>query len=288
MTTKKLANRIPAEELENYQPWVLPPIHGERDSALPTAQREARQREEDAAKRKGEKIEDVDYEGGRAGLSAEEMQRIVDEAETEGREQGYKAGYDQGLAEGYDAGEKKGLEEMRQKLVAERQRFQHMIQALREPLAEQEDALEQWILDTVCVLTRSLVQRELLTDSSHILEQVKAAVAALPAGAEHLRIHLNPDDLVLVEAYAEEHQLDWKFHADDQLLPGGCRVETRESQVDFSVEHRLAQQLEAFINRQLGTDAATEASDSESGDSDSHESTALDGDNPEGGDEAPV
>lgn len=288
MTTKKLVNRIPAEELENYQPWVLPPIHGERDSALPTAQREARQREEDAAKRKGEKIEDVDYEGGRTGLSAEEMQRIVDEAETEGREQGYKAGYDQGLAEGYDVGEKKGLEEMRQKLVAERQRFQHMIQALREPLAEQEDALEQWILDTVCVLTRSLVQRELLTDSSHIVEQVKAAVAALPAGAEHLRIYLNPDDLVLVEAYAEEHRLDWHFHADEQLLPGGCRVETRESQVDFSVEHRLAQQLEAFINRQMGTEASAEASESDSWDGDSRETTDRDDDNPENNEEAPV
>lgn len=274
MTTKKLANRIPAEELGDYQSWVLPPIHGERERVLPSAEREARQREEEAAKREGEKIEDVDYEGGHSGLSAEEMQRIVDEAEKEGREQGYKAGYDQGLAEGYDAGEKKGLEEMRQKLVAERQRFQHMIQALREPLAEQEDALEQWLLDTVCVLTRSLVQRELLTDSSHILEQVKAAVAALPAGAEHLRIYLNPDDLVLVEAYAEEHRLDWQFHADEQLLPGGCRVETRESQVDFSVEHRLAQQLEAFVNRQLGSDAAAGDTSDGEGDSESMETAS--------------
>lgn len=288
MTTKKLANRIPAEELENYQPWVLPPIHGERGSALPSAQREERQREEEAAKREGEKIEDVDYEGEGAGLSAEEMQRLVDEAETEGREQGYKAGYDQGLAEGYDAGEKKGLEEMRQKLVAERQRFQHMIQALREPLAEQEDALEQWILQTVCVLTRSLVQRELLTDSSHILEQVKAAVDALPAGAEHLHIYLNPDDRVLVEAYAEEHQLDWQFHTDEQLLPGGCRVETRESQVDFSVEHRLAQQLEAFVNRQLGTENAAEASPSEAGAQESPERPDNNSDNnPDGSDEVP-
>ncbi|WP_347330251.1 flagellar assembly protein FliH [Marinimicrobium locisalis] len=284
MSTKKLANRIPAEELENYQPWVLPPIHGERDSALPSAQREERQRMEEAARREGEKIEDVDYEGEGSGLSAEEMQRLVDEAETEGRERGYEAGYDQGLAEGYDVGEKKGLEEMRQKLVAERQRFQHMIQALREPLAEQEDALEQWILQTVCVLTRSLVQRELLTDSSHIIEQVKAAVDALPAGAEHLRIYLNPDDRVLVEAYVEEHQLDWQFHTDEQLLPGGCRVETRESQVDFSVEHRLAQQLEAFVNRQLGTENAAELSQ---GDAADHASPGRPDSNPEGSDEGP-
>ncbi|ROQ19944.1 MULTISPECIES: flagellar assembly protein FliH [Marinimicrobium] len=256
MTTKKLANRIPAEELEHYQAWVLPPIHGEQDRVLPSAEREARQRAEDEERRKGEKIEDVDYEGGSSGLSAEEMQRLVDAAEQEGREQGYQAGFEQGRAEGYEAGQQKGWEEMRQKLAAEQQRFQHLVQAIREPLAEQEDALEQWLLDTVCALTRSLVERELLTDSSHIMEPVRAAVAALPAGAEHLHIYLNPDDLALVEAYAEEHRLDWTFHSDEALLPGGCRVETKESQVDFSIEHRLAQQLDAFVNRQLGSDSA--------------------------------
>ncbi len=254
MTTKKLANRIPAEELENYQTWVLPPIHGEADRVLPSAGREAKQREEDAKKRESERVEDVDYEGSTGGLSADEMQRLVDAAEQEGREQGYEAGFEQGRAEGYEAGQQKGWEEMRQKLAAEQQRFQHLVQSLLEPLAGQEDALEQWLLDTVSVLTRSLVERELLTDSSHILVPVKAAVAALPAGAEHLHLYLNSDDLALVETYAEEHQLDWTFHADDDLLPGGCRVETRESQVDFSVEHRLAQQLEAFVNRQLGSD----------------------------------
>jgi len=254
MTTKKLANRIPAEELDSYQTWVLPPIHGGSDRVLPSAEREARQRAEDAKKRDGEKVEDVDYEGSTGGLSADEMQRLVDAAEKEGREQGYQAGFEQGRAEGYEAGQQIGWEEMRQKLAAEQQRFQHLVQSIREPLLDQEDALERWLLDTVCVLTRSLVQRELLTDSSHILEPVRAAVAVLPAGAEHLHIHLNPDDLALVETYAEEHRLDWAFHADENLLPGGCRVETRESQVDFSVEHRMAQQLEAFVNRQLGSD----------------------------------
>lgn len=254
MTTKKLANRIPAEDLEGYQAWVLPPIHGDSDRVLPSAEREARQRAEEEEKRQGETIEDVDYEGSGGGLSAEEMQRLVDAAEQEGREQGYQAGFEQGRAEGYEAGQQKGWEEMRQKLTAEQQRFQHLVQSLREPLAGQEDALEQWLLDTVCVLTRSLVERELLTDSSHILEPVRAAVAALPAGAEHIQIYLNPDDLPLVESYAEEHRLNWAFHSDDALLPGGCRVETRDSQVDFSVEHRLAQQLDAFVNRQLGSD----------------------------------
>lgn len=267
MTTKKLPNRIPAEDLQDYAAWVLPPIHGEEDRVLPSTGREAQKQAEEQARRKGEKVEDVDYQGDKAGLSAEELQRIVDEAEKEGRERGYEAGFEQGRAEGYEAGEKQGEEAMRQKLVAEQQRFQHLVQSLREPIEAQDEALEKLLLDTVCALTKSLVQRELLTDSSHILQQVRAAIDVLPAGAQNLQLYLNPDDLALVETYAEEQQLDWQFHSDEALLPGGCRVQTRDSQVDFSVEHRLAQQLEAFVNRQL---------DVESGDVDADD-TNLDG-----------
>lgn len=252
MTQKKLVNRIPAEDLEAYKAWVLPPIGGDNKRVLPSAQREASERRAQQQKRRGEKVEDVEYQGKQSGLSAQELQTIVEEAEKEGRERGYKAGFEQGRSEGYETGEKQGREEMRQKLAAEQQRFQHLVQSLREPLEDQDQALERLLLDTVCALTRSLVKRELFTDSSHILAEVRAAVAALPAGPEQIRIYLNPDDLALVETYAEEQGLDWQFMGDEQLLPGGCRVETAQSQVDFSVEQQLAQQLEAFVTRQLG------------------------------------
>ena len=252
MTQKKLVNRIPAEDLEAYKAWVLPPIGGDNKRVLPSAQREASKRRAEQQKRRGEKVEDAEYQGTQSGLSAQELQAIVDEAEKEGRERGYKTGFEQGRSEGYEIGEKQGREEMRQKLAAEQQRFQHLVQSLRQPVEEQDQALEKLLLDTVCALTRSLVKRELLTDSSHILAEVKAAVAALPAGPGQIRLYLNPDDLALVEAYAEEQGMDWQFMGDEQLLPGGCRVETAQSQVDFSVEQQLAQQLEAFVNRQLG------------------------------------
>ena len=268
MTQKKLVNRIPAEDLEAYKSWVLPPIGGDSKRVLPSTQREASKDRAEQQKRRGEKVEDVDYQGKQSGLSADELQAIVDEAEQEGRERGYKAGFEQGRSEGYETGEKQGREEMRQKLAAEQQRFQHLVQSLRQPVEEQNQALEKLLLDTVCALTRSLVKRELFTDSGHILAEVKAAVAALPAGPEQIRLYLNPDDLALVEAYAEEQNLDWQFQGDEQLLPGGCRVETAQSQVDFSVEQQLAQQLEAFVNRQLGQGGQGSGSQSISGDKD--------------------
>lgn len=258
MTEKKLTNRIPEEDVADFRRWNIPLIDN-KGQVLPSAEREAAARRKAEQKQKGERVEDVDYKGGAAGgMSAAEMEKIFEQAEQEGFEQGRKTGYEKGLAEGYEAGQEQGLLEKRQELVAEQQRFQHLIQSLLEPLAEQEEDLEQMLLDTVCRLTESLVERELLTDSSHILALVKEAVAALPVGAKNLRLYLNPDDLALVETYAEEQQLDWQFLGDESLLPGGARVETSESRVDFSVANRLQALLEAFVNRQLTDDAAPE------------------------------
>ena len=70
-------------------------------------------------------------------------------------------------------------------------------------------------------------------------------------GAKNIRITLNPDDLAAVETYAEEQQLDWKFMGDSKLQPGGCRIETPESRVDYSVSTRLQTVLEQFVTKQL-------------------------------------
>lgn len=274
MTEKKLANRIPEEEVANFRRWSIPLIDN-KGQVLPSAEREAAARRKAEQKRNGERVEDVDYKGGTAGgMSAAELEKIFEQAEKEGFEQGRKAGYDKGMAEGYEAGQERGLIEKRQELVAEQQRFQHLIQSLLEPLAEQDEDLEQMLLDTVCRLTESLVERELLTDSSHILALVKEAVAALPVGAKSLRLYLNPDDLALVETYAEEQQLDWQFFGDEALLPGGVRVETTESRVDFSVANRLKALLEAFVNRQL-TGETSPVADSDNRDSDDQEPESL-------------
>ena len=256
MTDKSLQNRIPAESAENATTWVVPPIT-EPGRILSSVEKEARERRERLLRREKETIETVEMaeeeQPPQVGMTAEEMQTIFDEAETEGFAQGHKEGLAKGHAEGFEAGRQQGLMEMRAHLVAEQQRFQTLTQALLEPLTAQDNDVEHLLLDVICTLTQSVVQRELLTDSSHILGLVKMAVQALPIGSKNIRICLNPDDLAAIETYAAEQQLSWSFFGDAELLPGGCRVETPESRVDFSVSSRLQMVLEQFISKQLAS-----------------------------------
>ena len=258
---KKVPNRIAAEDVGEYRSWRVPLIN-DNGTVMPSAEKEARERKVQDMKRQGESIEDVDMPGAtpKKGMTAQEMQEIIEAAEKDGFAQGHQEGFDKGMAEGYEAGQQKGLMEMRQQLVAEQQRFQKLVQALLNPIAEQDNDLEKLLLDVICTLTESVVQRELIMDSSHIVTLVKAAVNALPVGSKNLRVCLNPDDLAAVETYAEEQQLNWQFVGDEQLAPGGCRIETSESRVDFSVEKRLQTVLTQFVNKQL-TDNNGDADD---------------------------
>jgi flagellar assembly protein FliH len=259
MSEKVTSNRIPAATADEITTWVLPPIDN-NGKVLSSAEKEARERRNALVKRQSESIQtlEIPEPPPQSGISAEEMQNIFDLAEKDGFAQGHKEGLAKGSAEGYAAGQQQGLMEMRAQLVAEQQRFQALVKALLGPFDEQQDDIEQMLLESICSLTESVIQRELSVDSSQIVTLVQAAIAALPIGAKHLRISLNPDDLAAVESYAEEQQLDWKFFVNNDLQPGGCLIETPESRVDFSVAKRLEQVLEQFLARQLADDEVVE------------------------------
>jgi flagellar assembly protein FliH len=254
MSDSILPNRIPAEAVDQATTWILPPV-SDNGRVLSSAEKEARERRERLLRREQEKIETVEMpvqeQVPQVGMTAEEMQAIFDAAEKDGFEQGHKEGFAKGTTEGYEAGRQQGLKEMRAQLVVEQQRFQALASALLDPVNAQDDDLEQMLLDIICTLTQSVVQREVQTDSSQILALVRNAVAALPVGSKNIRVCLNPDDLAAIETYAAEQQLDWTFFADEELLPGGCRIETPESRVNFSVSSRLHTVLEQFLTRQL-------------------------------------
>lgn len=251
MTSKSMPGRIAAENLGEVTSWMLPLVD-EAGKVLSSAEREARLRREKLLRQGKEKIETVEMPAQqKTGMTAQDMQEIFDAAEKDGFAQGYAEGVEKGKSDGFEAGRQQGLMEMRAQLTAEQQRFHDLANALLNPLTAQDNDLENMLLDVICSLTQSVIQRELMMDSSHILELVKTAVDALPIGSKNIRVSVNPDDLAVIETYAAEQQLEWKFFGDTQLQRGGCKIETPESRVDFSVSQRLQAVLEQFLTGQL-------------------------------------
>ncbi|WP_439134318.1 flagellar assembly protein FliH [Pseudomaricurvus sp.] len=282
----KLPNLIASEDLQNCNSWNLPEVgRGANILSAETKKRQKleaerkaqheRERQSQSASQAngtsqahGELIEDVGDEAlSYAPLTADQLQDMADAAEKEGFDLGYGEGVVKGIAEGKKQGYEDGLaqaqEEIREKLTTQVSQLLQVAEALVEPIQQQEDQLQQLLLSYVTTLTEQVIERELVQDSSHILSVVQRAVQALPVGAESIKVILNPDDLALVETYAQDHEKPWLFRGDGDMQPGGCRIESAESLIDFSVESRMKAMFSQFLDKQLVSSDTEEAVPSE-------------------------
>ncbi|WP_339897767.1 flagellar assembly protein FliH [uncultured Gilvimarinus sp.] len=241
-------NRIPASQTSEWQSWAVPAVGG---SAKVSNASEPEKGARGPGAQAGETIEDVEIDGLTAsGLTAEQMSEIVHEAEQEGFNQGFEKGQQQGYDDGYRQGQERGGEDIRQLLTIEQQTFASLVQALKEPVDTQDEKLEVLLLTMIERISRAVVGRDLLTQPVDILPLVQQSIAALPSPGNNVTLHLNLADHDCVQRYAQEHGHDWTLRVDPGISAGGVRVNTADSLVDFTVERRLEETLERFVQRQ--------------------------------------
>ncbi|MCM0611524.1 flagellar assembly protein FliH [Marinobacter sediminum] len=254
-STKDL-HRIPKEQLTAYERWELPLLDARGNEVAREEERDVRPlTAADIDEIRQAAREDGYNEGRDAGYQA---------GLAEGREQGQEEGRQTGLAEGREQGEKEGYDDTRKEIDTKLDRLEHLLGELLLPIRRHEDELETALVNLTTVLARAVVFRELSIDSSQIHKVVRRALEALPSTAENIRIHIHPDDCELVREVTARLETSASVFEDDAVLPGGCRVETRHSLVDFTVEKRFQRAVQSMLDQQMGE---TEAGESEELDS---------------------
>jgi flagellar assembly protein FliH len=236
----KTPQRIPKEQLTAYERWELPlldeqgnevPREEERDlKPLTAADLEAiRQAAHEDGYREGR---DAGYQAGLA----------------EGRAQGHEAGHRAGLAEGREQGQAQAYQETRAAVSEQLARLEQWLAELVQPIRRHEEEVTEALVNLTTALARAVVYRELSMDSSQIRQVVRRALEALPSTADNVRIHVHPDDLEPVREVAERLDAAASVLEDETLTPGGCRVETRHSLVDFTVEKRFQRAVQSMLD----------------------------------------
>ena len=152
-------------------------------------------------------------------------------------EQIQKQAYDEGFARG----QADGLQAAQRDMQARLQQLGQILALLATPLKELDDRIEQELVTLAMAAARLIVRRELKTDPAQVVAAVREALAALPAAARHVRLHLHPEDAALVREHFKlsEEEPAWKIVEDPVLTRGGCKVLTDTSQIDASVEARM-------------------------------------------------
>jgi len=274
-------DRIPKENLTAYERWELPLLDARGNEVAQVEDREVKPlTAADIEEIRQAAREDGHAEGRDAGYQA---------GLSEGREQGHREGLEAGLAEGREQGAEKGLMDTRKEVDAKLDRLEHLLGELLEPVKRHEDEVETALVNLTTVLARSVVFRELSLNSSHITDVVRKAMAALPSTTENVRLHIHPDDYQWVSEVADRFEAATSIVEDASVLRGGCKLETRHSLVDFTVEKRFQKAVQGMLDRQLDTEVAGEGEElgAMMGDLTDFRHDVLDSDEDEGHDGTP-
>lgn len=158
------------------------------------------------------------------------------------QQQAYDEGYEKGRREGFEFGHKEGLENAKQEFQRYATQFERLMGTFEQPLRELDNQVERELLSVVIAIVRQLVRREIKSDPNLIIGVVREALSILPVSSRNVRLLVHPEDAELIrEIYAlGDTEIGWTLVEDPVINRGGCKVVTDTSQIDATLESRLA------------------------------------------------
>lgn len=203
---------IPKEQLTAYQRWELAAFDEEAANHHAQPPRTAA----------------VDVPDKVALPTAEELERLHQEA--------WQEGYDLGLEEGRKA----GFETGRQAGEDHARRLAALADAIEAGRLRQDEEIAREVLTLALTVARQVVRRAIGVKPELILDGIREALLSLPALNGHHKIVTHPDHVQIVQDWlAHEHgHLSWKVAQDAQLEPGSFRFESTYSELDGSLRAR--------------------------------------------------
>lgn len=192
---------------------------------------------------------------------AEPAQAPVTVAEIEAVQQAaYEEAYARGLAEGREQGQREGFAAGQKEAAELASRIGRVLQSLAAPLEELDDEVEAQLVRLALTLAKQIIRREIQAQPGEILAVVREAVALLPLASREVKVHLHPDDArFLREQLGPQDQSAWQMVEDVSISRGGCRVTTLSSQIDATLERRLAALAAELLGGARSADAEGEA-----------------------------
>ncbi len=195
--------------------------------------------------------------------TAGELEAIRKAAYQEGLEQGkrdgYKVGIEQGLksgtakgrAEGFETGKAEGQAQIDQVIKS----LAGVMTELADPVSLQQQQITQALTNIAIAVARSVIHRELHTDSSIIVELISKTLADLPKTDADVTVFINAADQQYAQEALKQSGLSINVVPSREIHPGGCRVSTSTQLIDFTVEKRFQKTIhEMFMKRPAASD----------------------------------
>ncbi|ATE59424.1 flagellar assembly protein FliH [Thauera sinica] len=180
-----------------------------------------------------------------AGLqlpTAEDIERMHEDARAAGHAEGHAEGYAAGFEAGREAGQAEGAERVEEAA----RRLAELAGNLDQALGRLDQEVAEELMALSIEIARQMVHHTLAVHPEAVIDTVRSALLQIPQG--HAQIRLHPDDCELVRQHMGE-QLGHSGHRiieDAELLRGSCRIDSPGAQVDATLETRWQRTLETL------------------------------------------
>lgn len=158
------------------------------------------------------------------------------------RQQSFEKSYVKGYMEGLSQGKKE--------LGEQYENLQSIMAALVVPIPSVDDQVVSELVNLSMAVVKQMIRRELKTSPDEIVAVVREALNLLPVAASQVMLELHPEDAKLIRHALNHSDSDsgWKIIEDPLLTRGGCRVLTKTSRIDATVE----KQIDSVIAKAMG------------------------------------
>lgn len=168
--------------------------------------------------------------------------------------------FNEGLQQGLREGEAQAMERLRSQTEAQQQQQFQDLQALLErlnasvaSLRQEPDTLYEPLKRLALHLAEELVLGELQAGAEAIDRLVQRCVDELQAAQNaNVCVELHPRDLQSLQSRPEleaDRPNQWRWEANDSLLPGSVRVRVDDSTVTDLIEHRLQSLAQSLLGQ---------------------------------------
>lgn len=230
-----MSNIIPRDQSHAFQRWELASFDQPKPYAIPTPA---------PLLGKVEAAEEPQTEDSSPLVfslpTAEDIERIHQEAQAEG----HKEGYQQGFAEGLEAGRQEGLKA----IETEARQIAAITANFAAALSELDQTVAEDVLALALEVARQMVGASLQVKPEYLIPIIREAMNALPLHHGTVLVHLNPSTLDLVRTHFGEQlsHSGWRLIEDRDIQAGGCKLHVGNSEVDATVGNRWRRVLEAI------------------------------------------
>lgn len=160
--------------------------------------------------------------------------------ETRGLEEGKQRGFDEGMRLGKEEGLAQGLAESRAQQDESVERLLSLFTSFKSALDSLDSVIPSRLVQLSITTLRSLFGKHIVLDNAHLLEKIQQVVKEDVMFKDDVQLWVSLEDVDMVDEKlgATLTSMGWTLRGDADLLSGGCRITSKEGEIDATLETR--------------------------------------------------